>query len=153
MAKEAGPVLDQLEFTLNEIAGGAQDFTPTPEESRAIAEQGYHCRATLFLRFREDGIDESRLLASRLQYAYRHLPSESLPRIKTQKGLDKIKNSSCGSRSRQGGEGGRHRGGKGGSWQSLDADIRRANVECRRPVFLGHPGAERTLHPCFLAAR
>lgn len=96
VAKEVGPLLDQLNSTLREaratclhditcscnrhvrqltkklpvhiqIADGSRDFTPTPEQSRQIAADGYQCPSTLLLRFRKDSIDDSATLAQRLK--------------------------------------------------------------------------------------
>eukprot|EP00242_Pyramimonas_sp_CCMP2087_P001582 CAMPEP_0198229510 /NCGR_PEP_ID=MMETSP1445-20131203/114162_1 /TAXON_ID=36898 /ORGANISM="Pyramimonas sp., Strain CCMP2087" /LENGTH=406 /DNA_ID=CAMNT_0043909973 /DNA_START=143 /DNA_END=1363 /DNA_ORIENTATION=+ len=53
------PFIDQLDPTFDELANGAQEFSPTPSESRRIIADGYRIPSTLLIRFKNDGIDES----------------------------------------------------------------------------------------------
>lgn len=53
-----------------QVGDGLTDFTPSPEESRAIIQAGYACPATLLVQFQNDNFDETpemqRLLSDRL---------------------------------------------------------------------------------------
>jgi hypothetical protein len=44
------PLLNQLNPAVDELADGTRDFTPTPEESRAIISDGYSVPGTLLVR-------------------------------------------------------------------------------------------------------
>jgi hypothetical protein len=54
---------------LPQVGDGLTDFTPSPEESRAIIRAGYACPATLLVQFENDNFDETpemqQLLADR----------------------------------------------------------------------------------------
>ncbi|KAI7841224.1 hypothetical protein COHA_005188 [Chlorella ohadii] len=67
IVKQIIPLLEQLTPIYLDIANGAQEFTPPPEESRAIIRQGYTVPRNLLLRFAQDEIDETPQLASTLQ--------------------------------------------------------------------------------------
>ena len=58
-------------YTHWQVGDGATDFSPSPQESRALIAAGYACPATLLLRFADDGIDETpeaaAILAQRLK--------------------------------------------------------------------------------------
>ncbi|KAL4424591.1 hypothetical protein ABPG77_009175 [Micractinium sp. CCAP 211/92] len=67
IVKQVIPVVEQLTPIYLDIANGAQEFTPAPEESRSIIRQGYTVPRNLLLRFSQDEIDETPQLASTLQ--------------------------------------------------------------------------------------
>lgn len=52
-------VLDQLDLVLREVEDGADAFTPSPTESRAIISGSYAAAATLLVQFLDDSIDET----------------------------------------------------------------------------------------------
>ncbi|PRW32674.1 plant MCA23-20 [Chlorella sorokiniana] len=67
IVKQIIPLLEQLTPIYLDIANGAEEFTPPPEESRSIIRQGYTVPRNLLLRFAQDEIDETPQLASTLQ--------------------------------------------------------------------------------------
>lgn len=46
-------------LTCTQVGDGLTDFTPSPEESRAIIRAGYACPATLLVQFETDNFDET----------------------------------------------------------------------------------------------
>ena len=63
-------------FTINQVAGGARDFVPTPSSVRAAARKNYRARRTLILQYDDDSIDESEEIEDLLREA------ESVTRMK-----------------------------------------------------------------------
>jgi len=51
--------LEQVPKLINEVADGARDFNPTPEEVSAVAKRAYRARRTLIIKYTEDNLDES----------------------------------------------------------------------------------------------
>ena len=60
-AKEAIPLLEQLNSTIN------VEFTPSPSETNSIVQEHYRIRRNLLIRFRNDTIDQSKILTEILQ--------------------------------------------------------------------------------------
>lgn len=64
---DVAPAVDQLGSVSAEVGAGAQEFEPTPAQSRTLIEAGYRISRTLLIKFDNDTIDESpdmaRLLA------------------------------------------------------------------------------------------
>ena len=50
-----------------DVAAGTQEFSPAPEESRTMIREGYAVGRNLLLKFSNDSIDETQVLASVLQ--------------------------------------------------------------------------------------
>lgn len=67
VVKQVIPLLEQLTPIYLDVAQGAQEFTPPPEQSRGIIKEGYAVGRNLLLRFADDTIDETPALASVLQ--------------------------------------------------------------------------------------
>jgi hypothetical protein len=61
------PVVEQLTPIYLDVANGTQEFTPPPEETRQIIRDGYAVRNNVLLKFSDDSIDETSVLASVLQ--------------------------------------------------------------------------------------
>jgi hypothetical protein len=59
-------VLDQLEPVLLEVANGADEFIPKPEDTKRLLRQYYAVKRNLLVRFRDDTIDETPQLAATL---------------------------------------------------------------------------------------
>eukprot|EP00977_Amphora_coffeiformis_P007277 scaffold1581_cov169-Amphora_coffeaeformis.AAC.13 len=51
--------LEQVPKLINEVADGARDFNPTPDEVSAVAQRAYRARRTLIIKYTEDNFDES----------------------------------------------------------------------------------------------
>jgi len=66
IAKNVLPLIEQLDPTVNELAEGAQEFTPTPEESRQIIVDGYRIPSTLLIQFANDSFDQTPEMANLL---------------------------------------------------------------------------------------
>lgn len=64
--KELLPVLDQIEPVLLEVANGAAEFIPAPEDTKRLMRQYYAVKRNLLVRFRDDTIDETPQLAATL---------------------------------------------------------------------------------------
>jgi len=67
LVKQMAPLLEQLMPLALDVAQGRQEFTPTPEETRALTRTYYSVPRNLILRFKDDSIDESNALATVLQ--------------------------------------------------------------------------------------
>lgn len=65
--KQIIPLLDQLTPIYLDVAAGTKEFTPPPEESRTMIRDGYAVGRNLLLKFANDSIDETPVLASVLQ--------------------------------------------------------------------------------------
>lgn len=61
------PLVEQLTPIYLDVANGTQEFTPAPQESRQMIKDGYAIHKNLLLKFSEDTIDETPILASVLQ--------------------------------------------------------------------------------------
>ncbi len=61
--KELLPVLDQIEPVFREVADGAAEFVPKPEDTKSLIRRYYSVRKNLLLRFTDDSIDETGILA------------------------------------------------------------------------------------------
>jgi len=59
LAKPFLPFLDQINPAVQELAKGAQEFVPTPDQSRAIIKEGYTIPRTLLIQFNDDSFDET----------------------------------------------------------------------------------------------
>ena len=59
-------MLDQLEPVLLEVANGADEFIPKPEDTKRLLRQYYAVKRNLLVRFRDDTIDETPQLAATL---------------------------------------------------------------------------------------
>jgi hypothetical protein len=62
--RELLPVIDQLEPVLMEVANGADEFVPAPDDAKDLLRKYYGVRRNLLVRFRDDGIDETSTLAA-----------------------------------------------------------------------------------------
>lgn len=58
-AQFARDVTAQLPLAAAELERGTRDFTPSPEESRALIREGYRVPATLLVRYTDDSIDQT----------------------------------------------------------------------------------------------
>lgn len=67
VVKQIIPLLEQLTPIYLDVAQGTQEFTPEPEESRNIIRSGYAVGRNFLIKFKEDTIDETPVLASVLQ--------------------------------------------------------------------------------------
>ena len=67
VVKQVIPLLEQLTPIYLDVANGAQEFIPPPEEMRSLVKSGYSVGRNLLLRFVDDEIDETPALASVLQ--------------------------------------------------------------------------------------
>jgi len=67
VVKQVIPLLEQLTPIYLDVAQGAQEFTPPPEEVRNLVKSGYAVGRNLLLKFVDDTIDETPALASILQ--------------------------------------------------------------------------------------
>jgi hypothetical protein len=61
------PLLEQLTPIYLDVANGTEEFTPPPEETRKMIKDGYAINKNLLLKFSDDSIDETPVLASVLQ--------------------------------------------------------------------------------------
>lgn len=61
------PLIEQLTPIYLDVANGTQEFTPAPQESRQMIKDGYAINKNLLLKFSDDTIDETPILASVLQ--------------------------------------------------------------------------------------
>lgn len=59
----------QIPKLIDEVEGGARDFTPTPDAMSSAARRAYRCRRTLILQFENDALDESVMLEGYLREA------------------------------------------------------------------------------------
>jgi hypothetical protein len=66
VVRELLPVLDQLEPVFLEVANGAAEFVPAPEDTKNLIRRYYGVKRNLLLRFRDDSIDETSQLAATL---------------------------------------------------------------------------------------
>ena len=66
VVRELLPVLDQLEPVFLEVANGAKEFVPAPEDTKNLIRRYYGVKRNLLLRFRDDSIDETSQLAATL---------------------------------------------------------------------------------------
>jgi hypothetical protein len=64
--RELLPVLDQIEPVFREVADGAAEFVPKPEDTKSLIRRYYGVRRNLLLRFTDDTIDETSGLAATL---------------------------------------------------------------------------------------
>lgn len=64
--RELLPVLDQIEPVFREVADGAAEFVPKPEDTKSLVRRYYGVRRNLLLRFTDDSIDETSALAATL---------------------------------------------------------------------------------------
>ena len=64
--RELLPVLDQIEPVFREVADGAAEFVPKPEDTKSLIRRYYGVRKNLLLRFTDDAIDETSALAATL---------------------------------------------------------------------------------------
>ena len=66
IVQELFPVLDQIEPVFREVADGAAEFVPKPEDTKSLIRRYYGVRKNLLLRFTDDSIDETSGLAATL---------------------------------------------------------------------------------------
>eukprot|EP00611_Tribonema_gayanum_P012245 TRINITY_DN2287_c0_g1_i2.p1 TRINITY_DN2287_c0_g1~~TRINITY_DN2287_c0_g1_i2.p1 ORF type:complete len:361 (-),score=94.58 TRINITY_DN2287_c0_g1_i2:178-1260(-) len=59
LAKQALELVEQLPPLFQQVADGAREFTPTPDEVEEVVRRMYRARRTLVVRFDNDSIDES----------------------------------------------------------------------------------------------
>ncbi len=52
-------ILEQIPSLIEEVAGGARDFNPTPSSVKAAAKRTYRARRTLVIEYDDDPLDES----------------------------------------------------------------------------------------------
>jgi hypothetical protein len=52
-------IIDQLPPVFKAIAGGRQEFEPTPKDTREVCRRMYRARRTLLVKFEDDSLDES----------------------------------------------------------------------------------------------
>jgi hypothetical protein len=62
--KELLTVVDQLEPLLLDVSNGRKEFQPTPEEAKELIKKYYSGPNTLLIKFRDDTIDETAVLAA-----------------------------------------------------------------------------------------
>lgn len=62
--KEFLTVVDQLEPLLLDVSNGRKEFQPTPEEAKELIKKYYSGPNTLLIKFRDDTIDETAVLAA-----------------------------------------------------------------------------------------
>ena len=67
VVKQVIPLLEQLTPIYLDVAQGAQEFTPPPEDVRGLVKSGYAVGRNLLLKFVDDTIDDTPVLASVLQ--------------------------------------------------------------------------------------
>ena len=63
--------LEQIPKLINEVADGARDFNPAPDEVSAVARRAYRARRTLILKYADDNLDESDKIEELVQAAGR----------------------------------------------------------------------------------
>ena len=61
--------LEQIPKLIDEVADGARDFNPTPDEVTAVARRAYRARRTLILKYTNDNLDESDKIEELVQAA------------------------------------------------------------------------------------
>jgi hypothetical protein len=61
--------LQQIPLLIDEVADGARDFIPPPEQVRTAARRSYRARRTLIIKYTEDPIDESEEIEELLKAA------------------------------------------------------------------------------------
>ena len=61
--------LEQIPKLIDEVADGARDFNPTPDEVNAVARRAYRARRTLIIKYTEDNLDESDQIEDLVQAA------------------------------------------------------------------------------------
>ena len=61
--------LDQIPKLIDEVADGAREFNPTPDEVSAVARRAYRARRTLIIKYTDDNFDESDKMAELVQAA------------------------------------------------------------------------------------
>ena len=62
-------IADQVPKLIDEVEGGARDFTPTPDAMSSAARRAYRCRRTLLVQFENDSLDDSEILEGYLREA------------------------------------------------------------------------------------
>ncbi|KAL3800060.1 hypothetical protein ACHAW5_003708 [Stephanodiscus triporus] len=62
-------VAAQVPKLIDEVEGGARDFTPTPDAMSSAARRAYRCRRTMILQFEDDALDDSPALEGYLREA------------------------------------------------------------------------------------
>lgn len=67
VVKQVIPLLEQLTPVYLDVAAGEEEFSPPPEESRRMIKEGYAVNRNLLLKFANDSMDETPILASVLQ--------------------------------------------------------------------------------------
>ncbi|XP_031500291.1 uncharacterized protein LOC116264296 [Nymphaea colorata] len=61
--KQVLPLIDQLPPLYTDLVNGREDFTPRPEETRRLVKSYYGISRNLLVKFRDDTIDETSILA------------------------------------------------------------------------------------------
>lgn len=61
--------LEQIPKLIDEVADGAREFNPTPDEVTAVARRAYRARRTLIIKFTNDNLDESDKIEDLVQAA------------------------------------------------------------------------------------
>lgn len=59
LARQALELVEQVPPLLRQLADGAREFTPNPEETKEVVKRMYRARRTLVVRFNNDSLDES----------------------------------------------------------------------------------------------
>ena len=67
LGEAAAPALAQFDSLAGELADGADDFVPVPQESRRIIEEGYAVEDTLVVSFKDDNLDDSESIIGALR--------------------------------------------------------------------------------------
>jgi hypothetical protein len=106
-----------------QVGDGVTDFSPSPQESRAIVRAGYACAATLLVRFADDGIDETPEMQQIL--AERALRGGEVPAVAARgsSGSSEGGSSEGGSSAGGGGMGARAADDTTTAWSSVDEDV------------------------------
>jgi len=65
--KNLFPLIDQLQPIYEDIAQDRMEFSPTPDESKQYVAKRYTCSRNLLVKFSNDTIDETSILAETLQ--------------------------------------------------------------------------------------
>ena len=69
IATEFLQTLEQIPMLINEVAEGARDFVPPPDQVKAVTRRAYRARRTLVMGFTNDPIDETDKIEELLKQA------------------------------------------------------------------------------------
>jgi hypothetical protein len=110
-----------------QVGDGLTDFTPSPQESRAIIKAGYACPATLLVQFENDNFDETpemQLLLSERQAG----GSSSSSGGSAAAAADSSMAAGTGAGAAGGGQASAPQSGYTSAWNSIDEDVSMDNL-------------------------